>query len=283
MDVEELKEKNPWKDITVDTLLRSVDETNPWDDEHAYVSQADRDYVRNNKLQLGVGDNDYRFHFELPPEPWQGNPKKAKVIILTLNPGYVESANTVIAKLLKKADRYDDLLRFKERVLRLDADSMMPEKTVSDSNEITTFEAFNALGDWYWYKQFRELREEYCSRREKESANIPKYELENEFYSKFAVVEYCAYTSKSFSSSKLIDELPSVKSVGRFVSSLKDDDESKLFVVLRARGKWEKALGAGVIENKEKFIVNKNMSQALSRNNLGQESFDLIMEKLLGK
>ena len=150
-------------------------------------------------------------------------------------------------------------------------------------NEITTFEAFNTLGDWYWYKQLRELREEYCSCREKESANIPRYKMENDFYRKFAVVEYCAYTSKSFSSSKLIDELPSVKSVGRFVSSLKDDDESKLFVVLRARGKWEKALGTGVIENKEKFIVNKNMSQALSRSNLGQENFDLILRKLLGK
>ena len=280
--VESKTGKNPWEDITVDSLLRSIDKTNPWESNQAYVSPEDRDYVRNNNLRLGVsGNDDYRFHLELPPEPWQGNPKKAKVIILTLNPGYVESANTVIAKLLKKAKCYKRLIRFKERVLKLDADSMMPKKTASKSNEITTFEAFNALGDWYWYKQLRELREEYCSCREKESANIPRYKLENDFYRKFAVVEYCAYTSKSFSDSKHIDKLPSVDYVRKLILDLKD--KSKIFVVLRAKGKWEKALGAGVIENKEKFIVNKNMSQAFSRNNLGQDNFDLILRKLLGK
>lgn len=155
-----LKRKNPWRDVTVDNLLRPVRDLGSLTSREAYISGEDRDYMLDNKLQFELG-SDYRFHFELPPEPWQGNPLTAKVIILTLNPGYVESANSVTAKLLKKATCYNNLLKFKNNVLNLEATSLMPEikeEAEFGSDGITLFEAFNALGDWYWYKQFKELR-----------------------------------------------------------------------------------------------------------------------------
>ena len=267
--------KNPWEDITVKSLLLSVDKTNPWDDEQAYVCPADRDYVRKYKLRLGESDNDdYRFHLELPPEPWQGNPRKAKVIILTLNPGYVESANTVIAKLLGKAKCYKDLLLFKESVLKLDADSMMPKKTASNSNEITTFEAFNALGDWYWVEKLRHLKDDYLKSRTPEGCELDaekQIELENKFYENFAVLEYCAYTSKSYKEFPGVSELPSVKYAQDILEEI-IANENKVIVVLRKR--WEQFLN-----NRPYITVKSPKCQYLTPGNL-EEGYNQILKAL---
>lgn len=277
--VESKTGKNPWEDITVDSLLRSIDKTNPWKSNQAYVSPEDRDYVRKYNLRLGVSDNDdYRFHLELPPEPWQGNPLKAKVIILTLNPGYVESANTVIAKLLKKADCLDDLLRFKENVLKLKVGSLMPEikeKTDSDSNEITTFEAFNALGDWYWVEKLRHLKGDYLKIRTPQGCTLSDKErvkLENKFYKNFAVLEYCAYTSKSYKDFPGVSGLPSVKYAQDLLKEI-IAKENKVIVVLRKR--WEQFMN-----NRPYITVKSPKCQYLTPGNVGEEEYNIILNAL---
>lgn len=286
--LEGIKRANLWRRVIVKDVLKSVDGNPGVVPARAFICEDDREVLSTLVNKKSFQKEAYRFHFELPPEPWQGNPLKAKVIILTLNPGYVYRSNTISARLLKMAGYAESIAGFKSRVLRLKEDSMMPpQMTKIDKKAISLFDAFNTLGDWYWVDKLRELREAYIERRKNENGRISVVELENEFYKKIAVVEYCAYTSQSFSDSKLIEDLPSVKYVKEMIRQIESEGKA-LFVILRAERKWGK-----VLKDKSRCIVNTNLSQNLSKKNLNSKKgvldkgiiapFDVILDRLLEK
>lgn len=242
--LEELKENNPWKDITVDTL---------WSDNAKYVTSDDKEVVvKYNKDNKGKAT---RFRLEIPPEPWQGNPLEAKVIILTLNPGYVDNANRLIAKLLEKSIDVKALCKFKNEVLHLNAKSMMPPKATNSNDVISTWEAFNMLGDWYWVRMLRELREAYVG-------NDPQ--KEDVFYQKFSIVEYCPYSSEKFCD---VPKLKSMKFTKLLINGIKNDPD-KLFIIMRGEKFWKTLLGKDV-------ITNNHRCQYLSKNNLKKNFADI--------
>ena len=84
MTWEQLKRSNPWKflfDAPTSSFLRGI-----WGEGTEYIHPDDRSAFASKKR------DDY-FVFDILPEPYRGNLKDPKLVILSLNPGYVSRLN----------------------------------------------------------------------------------------------------------------------------------------------------------------------------------------------
>ena len=68
-------------------------------DQNNYVCAGDCKVVDDYNQK--VKDTSDEIITKIPAEPWWGNPLKARLIILSLNPGYVPEVNETLAKLLQ--------------------------------------------------------------------------------------------------------------------------------------------------------------------------------------
>ena len=126
---DEVKELNPWKEEFV-----TKSESTLYDPNAKWVLNKDEEtidkYNEENKP-------DYKFILSNRPEPFTGNPLKAKVVILTLNPGYVERANKDIAMELQESGSKDILqavINHKDEQLRLEAKSFFCPRIKKNGN-----------------------------------------------------------------------------------------------------------------------------------------------------
>ena len=75
--------------------------------------------------------------------------------------------------------------------------------------------------------------------------------------------------------------LPSQELTKKLIRYLAYEREDVVFVIMRSAAKWKKLLDADVWEKMQsRLIVNKNMSQSLSENNLGKKNFNMLIERL---
>jgi hypothetical protein len=75
--------------------------------------------------------------------------------------------------------------------------------------------------------------------------------------------------------------LPSQELTKKLIRYLAYEREDVVFVIMRSAAKWKELLDADVWEKMQsRLIVNKNMSQSLSENNLGKKNFNMLIEYL---
>ena len=75
--------------------------------------------------------------------------------------------------------------------------------------------------------------------------------------------------------------LPSQKLTKKLIRYLAYEREDVVFVIMRSVAKWKDLLDADVWEKMQsRLIINKNMSQSLSKNNLGKKNFNMLIECL---
>lgn len=200
----------------------------------------------------------------IPAEPWGGNPLKAKLIILSLNPGYVPEVNGKLAQLLQSNEIVrNKIIDYKKKTLELEAESFLPEEDYGEP--ISCRDAVNMLGDWYWYKKLKPLQKDVKE----------KYDLdEDDFYKQIALVEYHGYSSITSEHDFPLNNkyLESQEFIKRMVSYLAEVKKTR-FLIMRSVGKWKKLLGKELFQQyKESGIIlckeNKGMSQAITENNL---------------
>ena len=269
MSEEELLERNPWRNFVLDILYST-------DVEH-YVADADKRMVDAFNRKLPAGDPN-RLVLNVPPEPWQGNPLRAKVIFLSLNPGYVPEVNCKLARLLQSnAEVMRRMVQFKEETLRLESHSFFPD--TNHETPVGSKDAICMLGDWYWERGLRELRESVCG----------KTYTEAQFYEDVAIMQYHAYSSvkcqRKFPPSGTF--LPSQIYTRDLIEHICQTRPGTLFVIMRSKNEWEKLLSANDLWNRITKVIkdNKGMCQAISRKNLlaenGDDQFETIREKLL--
>lgn len=281
-----LKEnENPW--------LKVAKKYNPdeadclFSENKYYVCEKDEAMIDeyNKKLEEALVGKDEKAQREIlkdkiikniPAEPWWGNPLTARLIILSLNPGYVPEVNKKLAKLLQSNDTIrKQLINFKAKTLRLEADSFLPPHD-EQAEPISCKDAVNMLGDWYWYKKLKSLREE---------VGID----EDEFFKKIALIEYHGYSSETSNRTFPLRKkyLESQEFVRDMIYYIAQKDNVR-FLVMRSTEKWKGLLNSG----KEKFFedstktgkilckTNKGMSQAITENNLGKDIYEKIIEVL---
>lgn len=237
-----------------------------------YEEQVIDEFNRNAK-------EDYKYVLGAPAEPWRGNPLKAKVVILSLNPGFKLGVNDNVqyeryrAPLENAMAELINTLSFQVRGLLTPQESYVKsheefkEKYSMEGSQVLCGDALNEIGDYYWYNNINRL-------------NI-NHQKEYEFFRNFAIVQYCAYTSVSFKDFPRGVVLPSQELTKKLIRYLAYEREDVVFVIMRSAAKWKELLDADVWEKMQsRLIVNKNMSQSLSENNLGKKNFNMLIEYL---
>jgi hypothetical protein len=73
--------ENPWNE-----LLEGIDKTS-----NNFIHPAEKNLIKefNNSLKIKYKDT-YKIHTEIVPAPFMGNVHSAKILLLTLNPGFDE-------------------------------------------------------------------------------------------------------------------------------------------------------------------------------------------------
>ena len=233
-----------------------------------YIYPGDEDYI--HEFNKSHKDNE-RFVLNTVPYPWLGNPLKAKVIVLSQNPGWIEPAGRVIPLMLQREHRIaEEVMEFFRRTFCLEYNSFMPK----DWNKPFGFsarDAYNAMGDWYWKKRFHFLTDAGVN--------------EESIYKNIAVIQYLPYSSINFAPLKKGVLLPSQIFTRRLIDFIRLNNPETIFIVPRAVNLWREFLGNKwtSLENEGRIIThlpNTYRAQYISPNCLGQEQFDRVVKIL---
>lgn len=254
-----LVDNNPWK-----TLAKEYQGYDLYSTTRTFVVEADRELL---ELYNNCKKNDnHKYHLEIPAEPWQGNPLKAKIIILSLNPGWQEKNNKDIAlEISKKGSIAEAVFVEKQKTLLFDTEGFFPRnKELAD--------AISLIGENYWRGDDKKVG--------RLSVLKPDAMNEFDFYKKFAIVQYCAYTSKEygggFDKRKYLPTQIYTKELIRYIAYNRSDVK---FVILRAEDKWKNLLDADVWQTMlpNTIIAKYPIQQRLNKANLGEDNFEELM------
>jgi hypothetical protein len=278
----EIIKANRWREITGqygrDALYSE-------DRQHVYPEDVAAIHAFN-----ATASEPYRYVLGVPAEPWQGNPLTAKLVILSLNPGYKEEANKTAALALKKDEPQiiEGIWREKIRTLELQAEGFLPrQKEYADG--------MNTIGDNYWYDKLSDLMTDVIGADEKriyecrgtgascEPATLVKEKADADaalFFSKIALVQYCAYTSEKYKDFPHGGILPSQKLTKELIRCIVYSHPDTLFVIMRSWKRWRRLLDDDVwFKMQPRLVINTNMSQALTMGNL-KENYQSILNVL---
>ena len=277
---DEVKELNPWKE---GFIIKS--ESTLYDPNAKWVLTEDEKSI--DKFNKKYKDTDFEYILSNRPEPFTGNPLKAKVVILTLNPGYVERANKDIAMELQESGSKDILqavINHKDEQLRLEAKSFFCPRIKKNGN-LSYREANCKFDDKYWYNIFKKLREELKLQ--------PEGDTEDIIFDNVALVQYVGYASKSWKPIPKKYPLPSQNFTRQLVGYLAFNTDT-IIVVSRSYNEWKELLGNEIWNKLEtekrlvcrKTIVDKNgvrrhiRTQFFTKTTFEGDGFDRIAESL---
>lgn len=255
---ESIKRDNPWRSVAKTYQGHDLYSTS-----RKFFMDADWDLL--NQYNETKKNENHKYHLEIPAEPWQGNPLKAQIIILSLNPGWKEECNKGVAEKLPEEMR-KEVFKEKQRTLLFQAEGFFPFcKDVTD--------AISRVGENYWRGD--------GNKKGRLSVLKPDSMDEFEFYKKFAVVQYCAYTSKEYGGGfKDRAYLPSQKFTKELIRHIAYNRPEVKFVILRAVDKWKNLLDPDVWHTmRPNTIIAKHpIQQRFSEGNLGEKEFEEIQK-----
>lgn len=246
-----IKADNPWK--SEDDFVCPIPEK-IFDDKAEWLLKKDADDIHafNNRNK---DKPDFKFELGMRPEPFNGNPLKAKVIILSLNPGYILRVNNLFAKVLQTTEPKDiqeAVKEQKDKQLRLEAESFFCQRNSQDGDLVSYREAHCMLDDWYWYDIFNKFLIEA-----KEANYLPiDYSLDK-IFDNIALVQYVGYMSKSWKD--LPNILPSQEFTRKLIHYLAQKTDV-LFIISRSEDKWKNLIGDKVwntLESQERLVHRK--------------------------
>lgn len=244
-----VKLKNGWS-MVADSIHGNTIWSDKEEDELIYPGDATFIHSFNQKAEP-----DYRFVVGVPPMPFSGNLLKAKIIILTLNPGYIEKINKDLCLNMSDTEKAQQLCLMRD-ALNLDSDA------IYDENECS-----RKQGDYYWQKSFSKLAIDAYGRSSKE--------IRHPIYEDIAFLQLIGYHSKKFKDSVGIKHLPSTLFTNLLVKYLAIGT-NKTFLVLRSEKQWEEIFREELwkkLETEGRIITkgHKGMSQAISRGNIKKD------------
>lgn len=185
----------------------------------------------------------YCFERHVPPFPFQGNPFCAKVVFLSLNPGFVERINKDAALLLEHTNTciYVNDIWYQHMIHG--STSMFPP-----INQTDQYTAYQLLQDWYWEDMLASLRKD-C----KLNTDI--------FNERIALIQLMPYSSTACN--KAIINLPTQQYTKQLIHYLLEQPDGPLFVVMRSEPEWGKLLGIDFDNSryKNRFILRKRDKQ----------------------
>ena len=275
---QEIRDNNPWSSLY--EFINPIDDVF-FDKDSNWLLKDDAYYIEKfNKKNQG----DCEFITNLRPEPFTGNPLTSKVIVLTLNPGYICRANDMLARVMPP--QITEVIKYQLNAqLCLRAKSFMCENTNTSWN-VTYREAQNIIGDWYWYDIFENFR--------KEAGLSAEDSPEDVIYDNVSLVQYIGYFSKSYKALPAGVTLPSQRFTRLLVHYIALNKKNVLFVVSRSEKEWRGLIGEEIwnlLESENRLVhrkqfTNKNgtlqtiRTQEFTRNAFTADGFDRIVKTL---
>ena len=245
---------NRWKELLPKLsgydLYFTYDMVFPGDEKYVYA------YNKSRKSKP-----EEQFILNIPPEPWSGNILNSKLVILSLNPGYVEHLNKKLANMFKP-QMAEEIMEDKRKVLSM------------EGYKFDYYEPTRILGDYYWRKSISPL-------------GIAVYGEQNmeQVFNQVSLCQYLAYTSlKSPAINKLF---PSQRLTQMVLLYLATSVKDVKFLVLRASSQWKKLMGEGLwnyLRDNNRLLISQHYrSQSLTEKNIGIENYRIITEHLKNK
>ena len=241
---ERLAADNPW--LIIAKEIECMEYENPTNAVHPkdrQVVEAFNDYAKE----------EHRLRLNLPPEPFQGNPLAAEVVILTLNPGFVEECNVGKYEVLNETER-KNFIKAKCKTM-----SMQDELCVPDNDII------NDIGERYW------------ERKLKSALVMP------DANKKIAVMQFLGYFSGKYNSIPkrfFNGEAPLLHTQQytiRLVRYLMQ--QGKVIIIARAEKEWYKHIPE-LEHYKKKVLLNNYLNPTISPANCKGNGWGLIESAL---
>lgn len=247
MTLEELKRKNPWKELTDKVKARNYIRL------EENILECDKQAINSFNMQA---KDVFKYHLEVMPHPWDGDILNAKILILATNPGYVENSDKVaFEKLMKEGgeDKVKEFIKYKCDNLTMD------NQTIVHPNKL-----FDDINDNYWRKMVNPL---------KGLLNIAPEEAGKQI----AVLNYVGYASEKFRELYKINNFSIIESQMINKDILKYHiDKGTVIIIARKEKTW-----VNFVEGLDKSIVLKNYRRPfISLNNCIKRDSDFEKIKL---
>lgn len=264
---QEIRDTNPWQSSYVRPNPSAL-----YDPDAEWLLTCDEQIIKefNQKNK----NTDYKFMLGMRPEIFNGNPLKSKVVILSLNPGYVYRVNNLYVRLLQMVQPIEEAVKqHKDNQLKLSASSFFCQRNqTNDGGMISYRDAHCAVDDWYWYDIFKEFRKK---------AGLPdENDMNDVIFNNVSLVQYVGYISKSWKS--LHKLLPSQRFTRILIHYLALNTDT-LFVVSRSEKLWKRLIGDEIWEmldndkrlvHRKKFENKKGITQAIRTQGFTKASFE---------
>lgn len=242
---------NRWKELL--PKLSGYELYFPYD----LVYPGDEDYVLTYNEAKRDKPNK-QFILNIPPEPWTGNILNSRLIVLSLNPGYVEHLNKNLANMFRP-QMAEEIMEDKRKVLLM------------EGSTFDYYEPTRILGDYYWRKNILPLGTAVYGEQNKEK-----------IFNQISLCQYFAYTSSDSPSIKSL--FPSQKYTKMVLLYLATSVKYVKFLVLRAAAKWKILMGEGLwnylLDNNRLLVSEHYRSQCLTEKNVGVENYRIIVDHL---
>lgn len=258
----ELRECNPWLEVADlyvgnDFLLS---------DKHNLICSADKEIIETFNASAKP---EHQYHLNVPAYPWYGNPLTAKVIVLSLNPGYDERQSKIAAlyKMLPQGfvEGYAIHLR---SMLTFECNSFLPEDF--GPHGVSTRDLANIHQSYYWLDRLTRAFVDSKTNRTGLS-----FEQIND---RFAVVQYVGYSSPKYAPFKRNQLLPSQNYTKQLIQFVLHNNPDTVFIILRAEKSWRSLLGSSMWNDDRIFASNQPRSQWFSAKTLGEEAYSKIIK-----
>lgn len=242
---------NRWKELLPKLsgydLYFAYDMVFPCDEEYVYAYNEKQKDNPDKQLVLNI-----------PPEPWSGNILNSKLVILSLNPGYVEYLNKNLANMFRP-QMAEEVMEDKRKVLLM------------EGMKFDYYEPTRILGDYYWRKKIIPLGTAVYGEKDKEN-----------IFNDVALCQYFAYTSLESPSIK--DLFPSQKFTKMVLLYLATSVKEVKFLVMRHETQWKTLMGEGLwnyLYDNNRLLISKNYAnQCLTEKNIGTRNYTIIVEHL---
>lgn len=256
MTEEDIRGTNPWSEVA-NKYHRNYFLYNETEE---YVCEDDRDMINTFNLSAKP---EHQYHLNVPAYPWYGNPLEAKVIVLSLNPGYVER-ESIIGKILMHlpAGLVEGYALHLRSMLTFDCHSFLPED--KGKLNVTYRDLANLHQSWYWIDR---LQKAFVN--EKTGLTI------DNVLDRFAVIEYLGYSSEKYKEFKGGAFLPSQQYTKQLIQYILHNNPDTIFIVARNVKTWRNFLGT--MWTDERFIVSKDYLGQRFTNDILGENYEKVI------
>ena len=254
--LDELMYHNPWKTV----FFKDYSNNSSWNiklaDGEQAVYEGDR-RILSEYNERHKKSEDKQFILNIPPEPYRGNLRDPKLVILSLNPGYEERLNGKLVTMLGEQYRKEFIKALYDNI-NFEMGSRVVFNDVDD-----------IIGNGYWTEKLSQLGKDIK-------------DTDGSFMSRIALIQFIPYFSRRFDSQCSMEMLPSQYYTRHLIRRILFEHPKTMFLIMRSRKRWESLIGPEMSQFPDRFVEAINpQNQSVSRNNIkDKKSYDRILKNL---